>query len=708
MTAGQDEPATGRAGPAAPWRIAVDVGGTFTDIVLADANGSIFIFKSLSRPDDATGGVLAALERAAESLGRGVGALLSGCALFVHGSTVATNTILELSGATVGLLTTEGFRDSLEIRRGVRKNPWDHRTPYPPVLVPRYRRLPVTERIDRHGNVHTPVDEASVMAAMEAFAAEGVDSVAICLLNSFLNPVHEQIVADLVRAAAPGVSVSVSSEIVPIAGEYDRLSTTVVDAYVGPRLVSYLRALDARLQALGLARPMLLVKNNGGTAGISEVVREPVVLTLSGPAAAVGALHSFSGPLDGANMISLEVGGTSCDVVVMTDGKVAVSDRLSIGEYDTVVPSVEVHTVGAGGGAIAGVDSAGVLFVGPRGAGADPGPAGYGRGGTEPTVTDAQLVLGRLGSGLYAGGALSLDASLAETAVRTRIAEPLGVGVVEAAAGIIRVTEQRMLHAVSYISVHRGLDPRGYTLVAGGGAGGLHGASVARQLGCPAVYVPRRAGVLCALGMLYSDVRHDHIRAYGRPLDDADPAACGALFDSMSSEARAGLEREGFAREQTYFERAIDLRYQSQQWDVRVPLAADGAIDRDAIRADFEDQYERLYGHRQPETRIEIVKFRLTGFGVLPAPGEAPFETAASDPAPVAVRSVYVDEASTMCEVAIYSGGDLKAGHRLRGPLVVEEETTTVLVGRDDRLEVDAAGNYLIRLAAAEGERHDA
>ena len=683
---------------AAPWRLGVDVGGTFTDVVVTDSNGDIFSFKSLSRPDDPAAGVRAALELAARSLGLSIGRLLSGCALFVHGSTVATNTLLEHTGAKVGLLVTEGFRDSLEIRRGYRENPWDHRTPYPPVLVPRFLRLPVRERIDRYGRVHTPLDEQTAVEAMRTFAAEGVDSVAICLLNSFLNPAHEQRVAELVREIAPELWVSVSSSLMPVAGEYDRLSTTVVDAYVAPRLVSYLRQLDAVLMELGLGPPLLLVKNNGGTAAVEEVIREPIVQTLSGPASVVGALRYYGGPLATGDLISVEVGGTSCDVVLMAGGEVAVTDRLSIGEYDTVVPSVEIHTVGTGGGSIAGVDKAGVLFVGPRGAGARPGPACYGLGGTEPTVTDAQLVLGRLRSGRYAGGALSLDGALANRAVTDKVAVPLGLTAIDAAAGIVRVAEQRILHAVSLMSVERGLDPRRFVLVAGGGAGGLHGAAVGRILGCHKVYVPRLAGVLCALGMLHSDVRHDYVRAYCRPLQDADAREIEELFARMVDEARAALRREGFGEDDTRFERELDLRYHDQQWDVRVRLA-DGGLHSPSVRRDFEEQYDRLYGHRQPETAVEIVKLRLTGFGAIQPPTTATQAGATDEPVPIEHRPVYVDEEWKVRDMPIYSGRDLKPGHRVAGPLVVEEETTTVFVGRHDWLDIDAAGNYLIAFA---------
>ena len=708
MTDGQVNPNrdVAKLSAAPPWNIGIDVGGTFTDVVLVDAAGGVHAIKSPSRPDDPTAGAIAALECAAGEIKISLADLLSNCGLLVHGSTVATNTLLERTGALVGLLCTEGFRDSLEIRRGIRVDPWDHRTPYPPVLAPRYLRLPVGERIDRHGSEHTPLDVKSVRRALATFSKEGVEAVAICLMNSYLEPAHERLVEKIVSETEPNIWTSVSSEIAPIAGEYERSSTTVVDAYVAPRLVSYLGDLDTQLSDLGLSRPMLLVKNNGGTATVGECIREPITLTLSGPAAAVGALRHYGRELGEPDLISLEVGGTSCDVVMMADGEAALTDRLGIGGYDTLVPSVDIQTVGAGGGAIASVDVAGVLQVGPRGAGAMPGPACYGLGGKEATVTDAQMVLGRLRPGRYSGGSLSLDGGLAERAIAKNVADKLGISLLDAAAGVVRVAEQRMYHALGRVSIERGIDPRGFTLVAAGGAGGLHGAAIGRALGARRVYVPRLAGVLCALGMLNSDVRHDYVRTYVHSLDEAETEAVEDCFEELVESARASLAREGFVEDDMKFEREMDLRYRDQQWDVRVRLDDDGLNNRASIRSRFEDTYERLYGHRQPETLVEIVKLRLTATGVLPGLPPEAIEPAVAAPKPVETRPVYVDANNGVNEIAIYLGGDLAPGHFVDGPIVVEEITTTVFVGSGDRLEIDAGGNYLIHFDA-KGETDD-
>src|SRR5690348_6170417 len=400
-----------------PWRIGVDVGGTFTDMVLRDSAGAVRIFKAPSVPADPSEGVLGVLRLAAQQLDLPLTQLLRDCALFVHGSTVATNTILEKKGARVGMLTTEGFRDSLEIRRGIRENQWDHRAPFPEVLVPRYLRQPVRGRIDVDGKELTPLALEDVDAAVRQFSDEGVESIAVCLFNSFLNGAHEQDVGARLATTSLGKWVSLSSDVMPTMGEYERGSTAVVNAYVAPKVTGYLQALDRQLRQLGLPNSLLLLQSNGGAVSVDQVAARPVMLVLSGPAAGVGALKGCAAPGEAANFISMEIGGTSCDVMVMAKGNVPIADSLIIDGYHLTTPSVEIHTVGAGGGTIAWVDSAGLLHVGPQGAGARPGPAAYGLGGEQPTVTDAQLVLGRLRPGPLAGGAVTLDGTLARKAI---------------------------------------------------------------------------------------------------------------------------------------------------------------------------------------------------------------------------------------------------------------------------------------------------
>jgi N-methylhydantoinase A len=683
----------------APWRIGVDVGGTFTDMVLRDSAGAVRIYKAPSVPADPSEGVLGVLRLAAQQLDLPLTALLRDCALFVHGSTVATNTILEKKGAKVGMLTTEGFRDSLEIRRGIRDNQWDHRAPFPPVLAPRYLRLPVRGRIGADGKQLAPLAAEDVDAAGRVFTDEGVESVAVCLFNSFLDGTHEHAVGAQLAKSWTGKWISLSSEVMPTMGEYERGSTAVVNAYIAPKVTSYLSALDAQLRQLGLPHSLLLLQSNGGAVSVAQVANRPVMLVLSGPAAGVGALKGCAAPGEAANLISMEIGGTSCDVMVMARGQVPVADELLIDGYHLTTPSVEIHTVGAGGGAIAWVDDAGLLHVGPQGAGARPGPAAYGLGGEQPTVTDAQLVLGRLRPGPLAGGAVTLDGALARQAVEDKLAKPLGLSVEEAAAGVIRLLEQNLLHAVERLSIERGHNPATFTLVAAGGAGPMHGTAVARALGCSRALLPRAAGAFCALGMLQSDVRQDYLQVFLADLDKVDQPALDAGFAQLESRARDALAREGFGATAA-IEREMDLRYDGQQWPVRVALNGAG-FDANAARQAFEAEHQRLFGHIQPGGRIDITALRVVGRGRLDWTPPAARAPQAAPPKPRERRKVWIDPAHGWRDVPIYDGADLRPGCKLEGPLLVEERTTTAFVGPRDRLEVDARDDFLIHVGAA-------
>jgi N-methylhydantoinase A len=682
----------------APWRIGVDVGGTFTDLVLADASGAIAVSKVPSTPADPAEGVINALAAAASRAGITLPELMAGTALMIHGSTVATNTLLEGKGAKVGMLTTAGFRDSLEIRRGIREDQWDHRAPFPPVLVPRYLRLPVRGRLDHRGNEIEPLAAADVASAATIFAEEGVEAVAVCLLHAYADARHEQAAAAGIRERLNGLQVTLSSDVAPVIGEYERGSTAVLNAYVGPRVVPYLAGLNQKLRQLGLRHSLLLVQSNGGAVSVDHVQDRPVQLLLSGPAAGVGALNYYRQTAGTDDLVSMEIGGTSCDVALMSQGQVAVTDQILVGGYHAAIPAIEIHTVGAGGGTIAGVDGAGMLFAGPRGAGAVPGPACYGRGNPEPTVTDAQLVLGRLHPGAYAGGAVTLDDKLARAAIEAKIAKPLGLTVERAAAGIIRLLEQNLLHAVERMSIERGYDPRRFTLIAAGGAGPMHGAAVARALGARRCYVPRLAGAFCALGMLNTDVRQDLLRVHFADLDRADHAALEGRFAALEHEAAAAMAAEGFGKDQSRLVRSLDLRYRGQQYAIRVELGS--SFDPAAIRQRFEAEHDRMFGHIQPQGGIEITALRLAAIGAVERLKPAA-PSAAPAPQPVARRPVWQDETTGWIETPVFAGAHLAPGHRLSGPLIVEEATTTVVVGPGDILTVDASGNFDIAVRAA-------
>lgn len=689
----------------APWRIGVDVGGTFTDLVVADGAGAFFTFKAPTNSLNPALGVSSAVELAANGLGISVQELLSHCRVFVHGSTIATNTVLERKGAVVGLLTTEGFRDALEIRRGCREDAWDHRTPFPEPLVPRHLRLPVRERMDKNGSSVRAPDPESIGRAIDAFRREGVTSVAICLLNSYRNDGHERICAQLIRERWPEVWLSVSADIAPVLGEYERTSTTVLNAYVTPRVVPYLRQLERDLRMQGLGYPLLLTQSNGGVASVEQLADRAVMLTLSGPAAGASALRAVAEMANRNDLLLMEIGGTSCDVTLMDGGEIASVDSLSLNDYHLTLPSVDIHSISGGGGTIATVDAGRLLNIGPHGAGARPGPACYGLGGQDPTITDAHLVLGRMRAGpLGDDGLIALYPALARTAIEDRIAAPLGLDAVSAASGIVRLLEQNLQHAIERVSVERGHDPRRFMLVAGGGAGALHATSVARALGCPVVYVPRLAGVFCAFGMCSSDIREDFRETWLKPLDQESNDAIERGFSRLIASAKTRLAASGFALSDVSFERSFELRYVGQQWSLQVPV---DRWDVPSVRVDFEARHQRQFGHYQPDGQIEIVHLRLIGNARLGRLRRPDLPATGTAPMPYDRRSVYLDARSGFRTVPVYVGNEMRPGQKVSGPALIEEKNTTILIGRGDRLEIDASDNFLVHVAKPAEQRDD-
>ncbi|MER9858825.1 MULTISPECIES: hydantoinase/oxoprolinase family protein [unclassified Mesorhizobium] len=682
--------------PIETWRVGVDVGGTFTDVVAVGSQSGVRVHKTASTPADPSEGVLAGIAGLARDCGLTPEEFLSACTHFMHGTTIATNTLLEGKGANVGMLVTRGFRDAIEIRRGYRENVWDYRTPWHSVLVPRSLRRPVSERTAGNGTVEQDISWTDVDDAIEKFKAADVEAVAVCFMNSYLNDTNEEKCIRYIQDRLPDVFICGSAKLAAVIGEYERSSTAVVNAYIGPRVVPYLRELDARLRQLGLPNRILLVQSNGGAAFIDDIEQRPVSLLLSGPAAGVGALDFFSETGDMGNLITMEIGGTSCDVMLYNNGHVEETTQIKIAGYPAVTASVEVNTVGIGGGTIAYVDTGGMLHVGPRGAGSRPGPACYGLGGTKPTVTDAHVVLGRLQPGAYADGSVNITFDLAYQAVLGDIAKPLGISVEDAAIGILRLAEQNMLHSLEQISSERGINPETLTLVPCGGAGALHGVSVARLLGSRSVFVPKIAGVFCAFGMCNSNVRHDVMQSCSGELSDEVLSRTIQQIRAHYSDLRTRLERN-FAPEDIVIKYFLELRYRAQIWTLRVPFFGDNDTMR-TLRERFEQAFSSLYGYVQ-DTAVQIVAFHLVGKGRFPAVSMETVSAVISTPIADCTRRIWIDRSEGFVEAPVFNRSRLFAGAEIRGPALIQEATTTILVGAADTLTVDAAGNYRIQVA---------
>ena len=684
------------------YKIGIDVGGTFTDfVVVRDAEAPRY-FKQPSTPNDPSEGVIAGLEDAAAAYGLSPGNLLGETELIIHGTTVATNALVQRKGAKVGLLTTAGFRDLLEMREGLKEDRYNLRmTPVEP-LVPRYLRLGVTERVRSDGSVDTTLDEASVERAIQSMKAEGVEALAICFLFSYLNPDHELRAAEMVRAAFPGMYMSTSHEILPQIKEFDRLSTTVVNTYVGPVLGVYLSRLQRRLEAFRQAPEILIMQSNGGVAPIEDSVRQAVRAILSGPAGGVAAAAHYGQLLGESKVIGFDMGGTSTDISLIEDGAAHLTNEKFEAGWKIAVPMIDIHTLGAGGGSIARVDPGGILRVGPDSAGADPGPACYGKGGDRPTATDASLALGYLSAQNFLGGRAPLNPSLAGGALEAHVAQRLGLSTIEAAFGVHHLVSTNVAEGIRLASVKRGVDPRQFALVAFGGASGLHASAVARQLRIESVYIPSAAPVLSALGMLSTDLQYDFSRSHSASLDGIDLDAVRSIIHELEAEGRAKLQTQGVGEANVEIVRSADMRYLDQVYEVNVAVPDLDGSDSSPISqwaTSFHQRYEELYSYRQSEQEIRLVTLRVSAFGRL-SKVELPKAGGDRDwaAAEKGHRSIYLGE---WRDVPVYAADRLPPEAEIAGPAVLESDFTTILVDAGDTARVDELGGIRLSVALA-------
>jgi len=691
-------------------RVGVDIGGTFTDVVLRLPDGTLRVSKVPSTPEDPG----LAVVRGLDALLRAAGVSPASVVEVVHGTTVASNTILQKKGARVGLLTTRGFRDVLEIGRVRTPDLFDLTWEKPEPLVERRHRLEVDERIGADGAVVRPLDREGLLAAAERLVADGADVIAVSFINSYVNAAHERLAERLLAARFPTLDVTTSYRVLPEIKEYERTSTTVVNAYLLPVMRRYLANLAGGLRAIGVEAPLLVVASNGGVVGAAGAGERPVFAVGSGPAAGVAGAARLGSVADTPNLIAFDMGGTTAKASLVEGGRVSLTTEyefregistssrfIKAGGYMLKVPAIDIAEVGAGAGSIAWIDDGGLLRVGPESAGAHPGPACYGQGGARPTVTDANVALGFLNPAYLAGGELRIDAQRARAAIRTHVAEPLGLSVHEAAHGIREVANANMARAIRSVTIERGRDPRDFTLVAFGGSGPVHAGDVARALDIRRVLVPVSPGVFTAVGMLASDVEHHFVRAAGGALDDLVLERANARLDEMTGEALATLAQEGYPRDQVRLDCQADLRYVGQASELVIPIPDNRlAPDRlPALREAFGREYAATYGYASDE-ELELVNVRVVATGL--RPNRLDFRTirvAAGAPPPAARRRVSFDRRAGAVDTPVLAREAVPAAGTT-GPLIVESYDSTVVVPPGAAIRRDALDNLLIVLGA--------
>ena len=681
-------------------RLAADIGGTFTDVAAFDEKtGRMLLGKALSTPRNMVEGINQGVDKA--------GTTYVEASLFLHGSTVAINTMLERTGAKTALITTEGFRDVYEIGRINRPDAYNLFFKKHVPLVERALRFEVKERMTAEGEAYIPLDEASVHAVCDKLEKLGIEAVAILLLHCYRNPEHEQRVRAIVEKRLPNAFVSASHELSQEYREFERTSTVVANAFIGPRVSRYIAGIDQHIRHSGFKGSFLVVQSTGGLYEAHQAQVQCVRMLESGPAAGVIGARALCHEMGLGDAVAFDMGGTTAKAGVIYKGEVLTTGAALIGGYNQAlpvqIPMVDVFEVGTGGGSIAMVDESGALRVGPQSSGAEPGPACYGRGGTLPTVTDANLVLGRLGADRFLGGEMKLDVKAAEKAIYEHIAKPLGVDVIHAADGILRIATTAMSYAVKAVSTERGLDAAAFSLIAYGGAGPLHASAIAREIGQQKLIVPRAPGHFCAFGMLHSDLRYDYVKTWFTRLDDAPFAEIEKIYVDMIAEGKAALASSGIKPSKVTIGYAVDMRYVGQEHPVTVDLspAVFKRRDREAIKLHFDEVHQLRYGTCAPDERAEIVSLRATVTGVMKKPPLEKIARGGKSPTVAAQRGkrkVYFAELGKAVLTPAFARDELRSGNRIDGPALIEEYASTTVVLPGDKLRVDEFGNLVIEV----------
>jgi N-methylhydantoinase A len=675
-------------------RIGIDVGGTFTDFVMADVeSGALSYFKVPSSPVDPS---VAIAQGTREMLER-ASVAPEDVEYFGHGTTVATNMVIERRGVKTGLVTTGGFRDVLAIGRQTRPSLYDYAVRKPAPLVRRRHRVEVGERLDARGRPLRALDEAALEQLVRELVADGVESVAVAFLHAYRNPAHEEQARRVIHRVAPGLHVSISHEVLPEFREFERMSTTVLNAYIAPRMQNYLDRLRTRLAEVGLKVEPLTFHSNGGLMPLKTVERLPVLTCLSGPAAGVVGSTVIGAAAGVSEIITFDVGGTSTDVSLITGGRPSFTSNRLVAGYPVKMPMLDIHVVGAGGGSIARLDDVGALKVGPDSAGAIPGPVAFGKGGIEPTLTDANIVLRRLNPATLLDGRMKVDRERAVSVIEERIARPIGLSVEEAARGILRIAIANMSRAIRAVSTEHGHDPADFTLFAFGGAGPLHAAEVAQECGLVNVLVPHEPGTLCARGILLADVSRDFVRTQLEALTDESWSKVGSVMQEMRKEGDEWLAQERVPQAQRRFHFHVDGRYRGQTHDIRVALEAGEREDQACFVKAFHLAHRAQHGHDNPDHPIEIVNCRVQAVGLVAKDSVRVRPVVAMEPVWVE-RPVYFDADSGWLPTRVYRRDSLSVGTELSGPLIIEEMSSTTVVLPGQSAAIDPSGNIRIRV----------
>ena len=688
------------------YRLGIDAGGTFTDLILADRKGGVRIFKALSTPTDPTAAIRNGLKLIQEETGLSPQAIVSNADLCINGTTVGLNALITHNGAKTGLIATRGHEDSIEIRLGHKEDGYRYDPEYPPatMLVPRYLRRGVAERVLSNGTVHTPLNEEDVREACRHFIREGVESVAISFVWSVLHPEHELRAGEIVREMMPNVRLTIGSQLYPQVREYTRTSTAIVNAYLAPILQRYVEAVDAYFQSLGARHPVRYFQSNGGLA-LGRVVSDQSVYAInSGPASAPQAALWLGEPWGMKDIITVDMGGTSFDITLTRDGRANVSKNIDFLRYRIGIPMIQVETLGAGGGSIGWIDSMGLLQMGPQSAGSEPGPACYDQGGEKPTTTDANLVLGYLNPDGLVGGRLPLNVEKARRAIKTHLADPLGISVEKAAYGMFTIVNNNMVNAIRRVSVERGYDPRDFVLNCAGGATAAHITALAREMGICKVLISKLASGLCAFGQILSDVKYNYMAPVAARLEGADSAArLNRLFGELEGRGRADLMADGFTDDRISVRRSLDMRYVGQVHECTVDIEpfeiTEAALER--LKAAFHARHEELYTYSEPHSAVEVVNVESAITGAVDKPGRmasAPGKGAHS--ALKGTREMIFTADGIPHETPVYDGALLGAGDRITGPAVIQEVTTTIVIEPGWMAELDASAVYVLTMAA--------